>query len=127
MRRNSPTRQCRKTVGWIPPFRGLIAAMILLVPFSVSASPLVPSASTEGRTLSRWQGAEEAQRLIMPVTGNAKSRSERICRFNNRSYTGGATIRCSMDPNLAQGCALGLPFAEWSCRDGRWVLSRPQR
>lgn len=74
-----------------------------------------------------WHGTDEAQRPIMPVAGRAKARSERICRFNNRAYTGGATIRCSMDPNLAQGCVLGLPFAEWSCRDGRWVLSRPQR
>ncbi|MCD2172602.1 hypothetical protein [Rhizobium sp. C4] len=94
---------------------------LLLVTLSAIVACLPQPGHAEARA-HRPEAAGLSPNLI--VATSRKPRPEpRQCRFNNRSFATGSTVQCSMDPNDNRGCALGLPFARWSCRDGRWVLS----
>lgn len=101
---------------------GLAIWMLLAPPSVFAQSP------QSGPSSSVWLDRGDAAGLL--VIASARDGAKPLapaCHFNNRTYASGSTIRCSMDPNKNRGCAMGLPFAEWSCKAGRWVLSGSHR
>jgi hypothetical protein len=70
--------------------------------------------------------------LFGPVTGqtiarrHGKGHESGLCMAYHRSYPGGSTIACTVQPGPDKFCRhlLGLTVKLWTCRNGEWVISR---